>query len=85
MLSVLVITLLIVAVPTLLLGLCTLAFEIGLTATVALGLVSLIVAGVIPVPVAVSLVLSCGIVWVVCRMLMNSVRADNAESAGGLQ
>ena len=69
-----------VGIPLLLFSLTALALEIGLTATVVGGFVLLILAGAVSMPAVISLVITCGIVWLVCKGLMKSVKADEAES-----
>lgn len=72
MLWIMVLLVIFVGTPMLLFSLSALAAEIGLTLTVTIGFVLLIVASAISLPAAISMAVSGGIVWAVAQMVNKS-------------
>ena len=72
MLWIMILLVIFVGTPMLLFSLAALAAEIGLTLTVTIGFVLLIVASAISLPAAISMAVSGGIVWAVAQMVNKS-------------
>ena len=72
MLCIMILLVIFVGTPMLLFAMACLAAEIGLTLTVTIGFVLLIVASAISLPAATSMAVSGGIIYIVAQMVNKS-------------